>query len=112
MSRALADLPAATYGAFAEAVNTIERFLVPFECWSMVEYGLFGEENGKARLSIIDNPEKATALLRLLDLTIGKSETNVVPDDIGDALDQVCKVQPNLAEDSVFRRLAAAARRR
>src|SRR5690606_8923645 len=34
VARALADLPAACGEAFAEAVNAIERFLVPFECWS------------------------------------------------------------------------------
>src|SRR5208337_2143078 len=34
VSQALAELPAAAKDAFAEAVGAIERFLVPFECWS------------------------------------------------------------------------------
>jgi hypothetical protein len=111
VSRAFAGLPVATRGAFVDAVNAIERFLIPFECWSMGEYGWFGED-GKAWLSIIDNPDKATALLRLLDLTIGRTEGTIVPDDIGDALEQVRRVLPNAGENTIFRRLAAAARRR
>jgi hypothetical protein len=111
VSRALADLPATAREAFAEAVDTIERFLVPFECWSMIEYGLYGEENGEPKLSSIDNPTKADAFLRLLDLTIGTAEGSVIPYDLAAALDQIRKVAPNLAEYQVFRRLATAARR-
>ena len=48
VSGALADLPATSGEAFAEAVDAISRFLVPFECWSMVYYGLYGEE-GEAK---------------------------------------------------------------
>jgi len=111
VSQALADLPATTREAFAEAVDAIERFLVPFECWSMLEYGLYGEEDDNPKLSIIDNHEKAAAFLRLLDLTIGTSEGAVIPYDLAEALDQVRKIAPNLAENQVFRRLATAARR-
>jgi hypothetical protein len=111
VSRALASLPATVPVAFAEAVEAIGRFLVPFECWSMLEYGLYGEENGKRKLSSIDNREKATAFLRLLDPTVGTAEGSVIPYDLADALDQVRRVAPNLAEGQVFRRLATAARR-
>jgi hypothetical protein len=112
VSRALADLPATAKEAFAEAVASIERFLVPFECWSMLDYGLYGEEGGNPKLSTIDNPEKAAAFLQLLDLTIGRGEGSVIPYDLADALDQVQRVAPNLSENQVFRRLATAARRR
>ena len=111
ISQALADLPATAQEAFAEAVDVIERFLVPFACWSMIDYGLYGEENGKPKLSIIDNHVKAAAFLRLLDLTIGTAEGSVIPHDLADALDQVRRVAPNLAENQIFRRLATAARR-
>lgn len=111
VSRAFADLPATARNSFAKAVDAIERFLVPFECWSMLEYGLYGEQDGKPKLSIIDNHEKADALLRLLDLTIGKAEGSVIPHNLSDALDQIRKVAPSLAEDQAFRRLATAARR-
>ncbi len=111
VSQALAELPAATGGAFAEAVAVIERFLVPFECWSMQEYGLWGEEQGKPKLQAIDNQEKADAFLRLLDLTIGTAERSVIPYDLAEALDQIRKVAPTLTESQAFRRLATAARR-
>ncbi len=111
VSQALADLPATAGEAFAEAVACIERFLVPFECWSMHDYGLWGEKNGNRKLSIIDNSEKAAALLRLLDLTIGRDEGSVIPYDLADALDQIRRVVPSLAEKQIFRRLATAARR-
>src|SRR5262249_40492075 len=59
VSRALADLPATAPGAFAEAVQAIERFLVPFDCWSMLEYGLYGEEDGTKKISRIVTRENA-----------------------------------------------------
>jgi hypothetical protein len=111
VSKALADLPATAGGAFVEAVNAIERFLVPFDCYAMHDYGFYGEEDGEARLSRIDDEEKAAAFLILLDRTIGDSETSVVPIDLGDALDQVRKVAPTQVETQIFRRLATAARR-
>jgi hypothetical protein len=111
VSKALADLPAAAGEAFAEALDTIERFLVPFECWSLLDYGLYGEENGRPKLSTIDSDEKAAALLQLLDLTIGTAEGSVIPDDLADALDRLRQVAPDLAASPRFRRLATAARR-
>lgn len=111
ISRALADLPATAHGMFADAVGIIERFLVPFDCWSMLDFGLYGDDGEQAKLSIIDNVEKAAAFLHLLDLTIGTAEGAVVPSDLADALDQIRKVAPNLAANRVCRRLATAARR-
>lgn len=111
VSRALADLPATAQEAFAEAVDVIERFLVPFECWSMIDYGLYGEKDGNPKLAGIDNGAKAAAFLRLLDLTIGTAEGSVVPHELADALEQIRQKAPKLAESQVFRRLAAAARR-
>jgi len=112
VSKALADLPATSGQAFAEAVSVIERFLVPFECWSMQDYGLYGEEGGRKKLTLIDDETKARALLRLLDLTVGNSDGDVVPHDLTDALDQVRSVAPQLADDPSYRRLSTAARRK
>ena len=111
ISRALANLPATAQEAFAKAVDAIERFLVPFECWSMLEYGLYGEQDEIPKLSIIDNQEKAEALLRLLDLTVGTADGSVVPHDLGDALDQIRRTAPSLEKEKTFRRLATSARR-
>lgn len=112
VSGALADLPAASGDAFAEAVDTIARFLVPFECWSMLDYGLYGKHDGGKKLALVINDEpKAKALLRLLDLTVGTSEGAVIPHDLTDALDQIKEVAPALAETPAFRRLSTSARR-
>jgi hypothetical protein len=111
VSGALADLPATSGEAFAEAVDTIARFLVPFECWSMIDYGLYGDEGKAKKLAIINDEAKAQALLKLLDLTIGTSEGAVIPHDLTDALDQIRSVAPALVESPVFRRLSTAARR-
>jgi hypothetical protein len=112
VARAFADLPAVCREAFAEAVEATERFLVPFECWSILDYGFFGEEdNGKPKISQIDDPRKAAALLLLLDKTIGRTEWAVVPLDLGSALDQVRTVAPDLVEAPRYRRLANLMRR-
>lgn len=111
VSRAFAELPNSSGEAFAEAVSVVERFLVPFDCWSLHDYGLRGDEAGNKKLAKIDRPEKSEALLRLLDLTIGTSEGAVVPHDLTDALDQIRSVAPHLAQSGPYRRLAAAARR-
>jgi hypothetical protein len=111
VSKALADLPAASGDAFAEAAYAIERFLVPFECWSMIDYGLYGEEGEAKQLAKINDEAKAKALLRLLDLTVGSSESAVVPHDLTDALDQIRSVAPHLVDSATYRRLSTAARR-
>lgn len=111
VSSALADLPATSGEAFAEAVDTIARFLVPFECWSMVNYGLYGGEGEEKKLAVINDKAKARALLKLLDLTVGTSEGAVIPHDLTDALDQILTVDSALSTNAVFRRLATAARR-
>ena len=111
VSERFSRLPSIARGEFAEAVKAIERFLVPFECWSMGEYGLYGDDDGTPRLSMIDNETKAKALLCLLDRTIGKAENDAIPYDLGDALAQVREVAPNLARTPKYRRLETAARR-
>ncbi len=111
VSSALADLPATSGEAFAEAVDTIARFLVPFECWSMINYGLYGDEGEAKKVAVINDEAKARALLKLLDLTVGTSEGAVIPHDLTDALDQIRSVAPALVDFPVFRRLSTAARR-
>lgn len=111
VSKALADLPATSGAAFSRAVDAIERFLVPFDAWSMLEYGLFGEDAGVPRISKIDDAEKAAAFLRLLGCTIGTAETAVIPYDLADALAQIEKVASDLVQQPTYRRLATAARR-
>ncbi len=111
VARAFSGLPVRCGESFAEAVESIERFLVPFNCWSLSEYGLRGDEEGEARLSSIDTPRKAKALMRLLDATIGTAEDAVIPIDLGQALDQIREVAPDVLESRNYRRLATLTRR-
>ena len=110
VSEELARLPAIARGEFAEAVATIERFLVPFECWSMFDYG-FEKDGHMATPVIIDDKAKAKALLRLLDRTIGTAEEAIVPQDLGEALEQVRNVERTLVRTPEYRRLETVASR-
>ena len=105
VSRALAKLPARSGTAFAEAVTAIERFMVPFECHSLTDYGLYGTDGGEPRLNVVDDERKGLALLRLLDLTVGTSPSSVVPFDLRKALDRIRSVNEDLGERAEFRRL-------
>lgn len=110
-SRALARLPASSGEAFSEAVSAIERFLVPFDAWSLVDYGLYGEFEGIPRLQMINDRKKAEALLRLLDKTIGSVEGSIVPHELDVALARIREVAPELSGSSSHLRLAALGRR-
>lgn len=111
ISKALADLPANSGGAFADAVNVIERFLVPFDCWSLLDFGLFGDEKDQPKLAQINTSRKAQAFLHLLDLSVGTKQGAVIPYDLSQALEQIRQTAPALEEIPAFRRLSAAARR-
>ena len=109
-------LPAVSGEAFAEAVDEVSRFLVPFDCSSLLAYGFnesgLSEDFGMPRLSdAVDDSPKAHALLRLLNLTVGESQDAVIPDDLGTALDCIESLASELTSSPAFRRLAAAARR-
>ncbi len=115
VSRHLSCLPSISGTAFVEAVDEIERFLVPFDCRSMLEYGFYEgdmfENLNVPRLSdVVDNSLNAQAFLRLLDLTVGDSQDALIPDDLSTALGRVESEAPKLTTDPAFRRLAAAAR--
>ncbi len=109
-SRAFAKLPARVGRAFADAVEAIERFLVPFACHSLTDYGLYGNDgDGVPKLHVVDDERKALALLRLLDRTVGTSPGSVVPFELRDALERIRTVRGDLAERTEFRRLRSMA---
>ena len=109
-------LPSLCGDAFADTVEAIDRFLVPFDCWSMFDYGFdesdSPEHAATTELSNVINDEvKAKALLHLLDLTIGEAENATVPHDLSAALGQIEVQASRLRRDPAFRRLSTAARR-
>ena len=111
ISYAFAQLPEASGQAFEEAFEAIKRFLVPMSIRSMRDYGFKRDSDKRIDLAMICDEEKAGALLRLLDLTIGESEDSVVPRELPDALNYIQEVSPRLKSDNSFRRLLAVSRR-
>jgi hypothetical protein len=111
VSRAFARLPAVSGSAFADAVAAVERFLVPFDCWSLSDYGLYGLDEDGSRLATINSAATGHALLTLLDSTIRTNEGAVIPDGLSEALEQIRTVAPLTVTMPQFRRLATAARR-
>ena len=116
VSHHLSCLPAVSGEALPEAVDEVERFLVPFYPCSMLSYGFHeGDMAEQMRMpqlaDVIDDAKKAQALLHLLDLTIGDSENSAIPGDLSGALDRIASKAATLTSCPAFRRLAAAARR-
>ena len=112
ISRAFAKLPARSGQAFARAVQSIKRYLVVFDCYSIMDYGLYREDvEWTPKLTTIDDEAKAEALLELLSLTVGISESAIAPYELSDALGQIRSGNAKLTESPSFRRLAAIARR-
>lgn len=111
VSEAFAALPAATRGAFAAATKAIERFLVPFDCWSLLQLGLRTDEPNCWKQAGIVDGSSARALLTLLDRTIAASDSSVIPHDLSTALVHIRSTLPRLARTSTYRRLEAATRR-
>jgi hypothetical protein len=111
VARALANLPQCTGTAFPDAVEAIERYLVPFECWSLGDFGFFELDNDETKLSEIDSVDTAKALMILLDRTIGEAEGAVVPYDLGRAIKIAKPFGRQVTEMKEFRRLAVLARR-
>lgn len=110
VAKALADLPITCGEAFVDAANAIDRFLVPFESWSMHDYGIIGRGEG-SNLNLINTPEKAETLLRMLDHTVGGADGTPVPHDLGEALEQIRHISVALTELPSYRRLATLTRR-
>ncbi|WP_199099884.1 hypothetical protein [Dyella sp. ASV21] len=107
-----ATLPATSTEAFVEAVHSVRPFIVPFECWSLHDFGFGRTDDSSAALALIDSRDKAAALLLLLDDSIGNQDGSVVPFDLSFGLDRIVHVDPSLGSSPAFRRLSTLARRR
>jgi hypothetical protein len=111
LSDAFADLPSKCGSAFAEAVEVLERFLTPFDCWSLHEYGLYDRDPDGRKIRKLNGPREAAAFLKLLDVTIGSEERAIHPLDLDSALVAIRNADPKLVRDTRYARLSALVRR-
>jgi hypothetical protein len=110
VAEAFASLPAASGRRFTVAVSLLRRFLVPFEAWSMRDWG-FQTTNGEdIREPMIVGAEEAAAALDLFDLTITKSADARVPRGLDGILAVLASQNQALQRDPRFSRLAALVR--
>jgi len=110
VARAFASLPVACGIRLPAAVETVKRFLVPFDSWSLHEYGLL-DRSPDNFAEVVTSFEKARALLELFDATISGVDGSPIPIDLGTALQAIDDRAPKLGRQPAFRRLAALARR-
>ena len=111
VSHSMARIPAASQGRFVAAVDAVARFLKPGSVTSRFDFGLYGEGEGKQLKVVIDKPDKAKALLRLLDLTIGTEDDGMIPWHLDELLAWIREIAPELVERTEFARLTTMAQR-
>lgn len=108
VSHSMAGIPAASRGEFVAAVEAVARFLEPGSVTSRHDYGLGSHEDLEA---IVDTEEKAEALLRVLDLTVGSGDDATTPWDLEELLAWIRGVAPKLVERPEFAQLTTMAQR-
>lgn len=115
LSDVLAELPAASGAAFADAVASIAPLIVPFEPWSLHAFGFFarleGSHGSSSKAAPVMDKTTAPAWLDLLDRSIGRAEGSVYPRDLALALDAISAGDKALMNDPRFLRLVALVRR-
>lgn len=111
VAEGFASIPAASGRRFARAVSSLRRFLVPFESWSMHDWGLQATDGDGLRDGVVVGAEEAAAALDLLDLTISTGADVRVPRGLDAALALLVSENPALRRDPRFTRLAALVRR-
>jgi len=111
VSEELAEFPAAAGEYYAEATVLVLPYLTPFDCWSLWDYGLMETNDVDQKFKKIDTPDKAAALLSILDRTVGGEEGAIIPDGLQDALTHIASLSPKIEKDPRFHRLVTLNRR-
>lgn len=85
-----AKLPTYTHNRFSEMYNTVKRYIIPFECHSMYDFGFDLYDKEESKLSsdslekIIHNPEDALSLLKLIEQSINfDADRRIRPHELG-----------------------------
>jgi hypothetical protein len=107
----LVRLPAASRTHFAEVAAIILPFIVPFDCWSLHNYGVIVSGDGTRSIHFVESPADAESFLEVLHRTVGETDNARVPNSLERALDHIADRSPPLASDSRFKRLLTLSRR-
>jgi hypothetical protein len=111
VAKAFASLPSVCGTAFADAAATVERFMVPFEMWSLLDFGLIELVGGTHKIAVVKDAEQAKAALSLVDRAIGYADNVRIPYDLHRLLDHVITIAPAVQRTPIFQRLEALTRR-
>lgn len=107
IAQAFARLPAATRTAFSEAVELIERYIIPFECYSLYSFGMNYSNDDKLKMlkEIIDSSKAAESFLTLLDKAIAYSDSPIRPVELSEILSHIKEIDPNFEYNPIYLRL-------
>ncbi|WP_338147271.1 SIR2 family protein [Neoroseomonas oryzicola] len=111
VSEAFASLPAVCGRRFAKVVLLVRHALVPFEAWSMSDWGIFNLTTRAVEPNVILGADEAMAAVDLLDLTIGTSPDARVPLGLDTVLDHIAAQNSAVRLDPRYSRLSALSRR-
>lgn len=111
VSKELAGLPATAPGRYAEAAEIVMPYLVPFDCWSLHDYGVYEGPFGEKVIGKVESKDDAKAFLAVLDATVGESDQAVIPRGLDRALTYVAHKDARLENDRRFQRLLTLSRR-
>lgn len=111
VSDVFASIPAAAVGHFAEAADIVLPHLVPFDCWSLHDYGVYDRPSGDKSITNVESAADAKAFMAILDATIGEQDGAVIPRGLDKALTHILSKDKALERDRKFQRLLTLSRR-
>jgi len=107
IAQAFARLPAATRTAFSEAAELIERYIIPFECYSLYSFGMNYSNDDKLKMlkEIIDSSKDAESFLTLLDKAIAYTDSPIRPVELSEILGHIREIDSDLEYNPIYMRL-------
>ena len=112
ISSHFAMLPAYAHNRFSEMYETVKRYIVPFECYSMINFGFFLYEENELSVknlkSTIQTREDALSLLKLIKQSINyESDRRIKPYELEFVLAFIRDDYTELASSVEFKQLAS-----
>jgi len=113
ISEYFAHIPAYSGKYFADAVEMIAPFILPFDCYSLGDLGFTESLDDHPKFKeTVNTPKNAAAFLKLLDLAIRKDGRVILPYKLNEVLDHLKSIEPKLSRRDEFVRLQREIRNR